>query len=62
VIHVRTGEGSASYLGAAVTGRYRIEYKLGEGGMASVSLAEDLRHERKVPKLAGVGEGLVRRG
>ena len=35
-------------LNAALEGRYSIERELGEGGMATVYLAEDLRHERKV--------------
>jgi serine/threonine-protein kinase len=47
-------------LNAALAGRYRIERHVGEGGMASVYLAEDLKHDRKValkllkPELAAV--------
>jgi hypothetical protein len=47
-------------LNAALTGRYEIERELGRGGMATVCLARDLRHERKValkvlkPELAAV--------
>ncbi|MFN8652183.1 MAG: serine/threonine-protein kinase [Gemmatimonadales bacterium] len=47
-------------LEAALTGRYTIERELGQGGMATVYLAQDLRHGRKVaikvlrPELAAV--------
>ncbi len=50
----------APRLSAALADRYRIEHELGAGGMATVYLAEDLRHQRQVaikvlkPELAAV--------
>ncbi len=47
-------------LNSALEGRYAIERELGEGGMATVYLADDLKHQRKValkvlkPELAAV--------
>ncbi len=47
-------------LAAALADRYRMERELGAGGMATVYLAEDLRHQRQVaikvlkPELAAV--------
>jgi serine/threonine-protein kinase len=47
-------------LNAALDGRYRIERHLGAGGMATVYLAQDLKHDRQValkvlkPELAAV--------
>ena len=35
-------------LGTALAGRYAIERELGRGGMATVYLADDLKHHRKV--------------
>ncbi|HET7621670.1 MAG TPA: hypothetical protein VFK39_07205, partial [Gemmatimonadaceae bacterium] len=35
-------------LTAALADRYRVERELGAGGMATVYLAEDLKHHRRV--------------
>src|SRR2546430_7074801 len=35
-------------LKAALAGRYTIELELGQGGMATVYLAHDVRHDRRV--------------
>ncbi len=35
-------------LNAALEGRYVIERELGEGGMATVYLADDIKHDRGV--------------
>src|SRR6188472_2633811 len=51
---------SFSALQVALSDRYRLEGELGEGGMATVYLAHDLKHDRKVavkvlrPELAAV--------
>ncbi|HEX3232817.1 MAG TPA: protein kinase, partial [Gemmatimonadales bacterium] len=39
---------SSSSLAAALAERYVLERELGAGGMATVYLAEDVRHRRKV--------------
>src|SRR5512142_322334 len=39
---------SSSDLTAALGGRYRVERELGAGGMATVYLADDVRHGRRV--------------
>jgi len=43
-------------LNAALTGRYVIERELGAGGMATVFLAEDLKHDRHVAVKGREGE------
>jgi len=35
-------------LAAALSGSYRIEREVGVGGMATVYLAQDLKHDRQV--------------
>ena len=55
-----TAFGGRSRLNAALQGRYAIQRELGEGGMATVYLAKDLKHNRNValkvlkPELAAV--------
>jgi len=52
--------GTPDRLAAALSDRYRIERELGQGGMATVYLAHDLKHDRNValkvlkPELAAV--------
>ena len=61
--------GFGDRLSAALADRYRIERELGAGGMATVYLTADLKHDRKVaikvlkPELAAVlgAERFVRR-
>jgi serine/threonine protein kinase len=58
---------SLDRLMAALADRYRIERERGAGGMATVYLAQDLKHDRKValkvlkPELAAVRPELGRR-
>ena len=57
---IRLNVALVARLNTALEGRYAIERELGEGGMATVYLAEDLKHHRKValkvlkPELAAV--------
>ncbi len=39
---------SLNRLKAALADRYTIEHELGAGGMATVYLAHDIKHDRKV--------------
>src|SRR5215471_7957553 len=39
---------SLAALNDLLAGRYRVERQIGEGGMASVFVADDLKHHRKV--------------
>jgi serine/threonine protein kinase len=59
--------GIAAHLQSALEDRYRVERELGRGGMATVYLAHDLRHDRPValkvfhPELAAtLGERFLR--
>ncbi|MEJ2202878.1 MAG: protein kinase [Gemmatimonadota bacterium] len=58
--NLRAMDVTSERLAAALSDRYRIERELGAGGMATVYLAEDLKHDRHVaikvlrPELAAV--------
>ncbi len=49
-------------LAAALADRYRLEREIGAGGMATVFLAHDLKHDRDAAGVEGVsmiGSGVV---
>ena len=58
-----SSQDAESRLNAALADRYRIEREIGEGGMATVYLAQDLKHDRAValkvlkPELAALMGG-----
>ena len=45
--------GLSFFYNIALEGRYAIQRELGEGGMATVYLADDLKHERMTIVLTG---------
>jgi serine/threonine-protein kinase len=55
-------------LRSALADRYRLTREIGRGGMATVYLAQDLRHDRKValkvlrPELREVGQRMTGAG
>jgi len=57
---VTTTSPQLEQLTSAFAGRYRVERELGAGGMATVYLAADVKHDRRVaikilkPELAAV--------
>jgi eukaryotic-like serine/threonine-protein kinase len=59
------GAALSDRLAAALSDRYRIERELGAGGMATVYLAQDVKHDRRVaikvlqPELAALGRAPV---
>src|SRR5512134_1304787 len=46
--HPRLVTAAPTTLADALADRYRLEHEIGQGGMATVYLAEDVRHRRKV--------------
>ncbi len=53
---LRMSTHSVTRLNAALDGRYNIECELGRGGMSTVYLADDLKHDRKVALKVFEGE------